>query len=61
MCLTCSFSFTYHIECEVSVILGLEFPLAWLYRREQADAVQTFKAFQLCQGALLTQQRQALF
>lgn len=37
------FPFTYYIECEVSVTLGLEFPLAWLYRREQADAVQTLE------------------
>lgn len=38
------FPFTYYIECEVSVTLGLEFPPSWLYRREQADAVQPLEA-----------------
>ena len=54
------FSFTYYIECELTITLGVDFPLAWQYRRKQADAVQTLKALQLCQRALLPQQGLAL-
>lgn len=53
-------SFTDHIEGEVSVTLGSEFPLAGLYGGREADAVQTFEVLQLCQRASLAQQGLAL-
>lgn len=36
---------------------GVQVPQACLYRREQADAVETLIVLQLCQRTFLTQQR----
>lgn len=44
----------------MSFTLGLELPLACLYRRQQTDTVQPCEELQLCQRALLAQQRLAL-
>lgn len=47
------FPCTYHTERQVFITLCLEFPLAWLYREEKANAVQTLEALHLCQWSLL--------
>lgn len=48
---------TYGIKGDVTISNGVEVPLAWFYRGQQADPVQTLKLLTLCQGTLLIQQR----